>query len=183
MLFIRQVVIDQPLFPVTVARVAHLFITEESMETAGQLETWNPKSGENAVIIQTKPAGGSLTIADGPRLMEAYWEGRVRMTRPLELASTVCIEPVPEELSEDERLRMDRRRQIEYYNALGQKVGGLPDWIQGDETPVGWRLLLQMHDYPWVGGTSIDTNWNFGTGSCYVFISPDYCQGILLWQC
>jgi hypothetical protein len=185
MLFIGQVVIDQPLFPVKTPRLAYLFITEEIETNCGQLETWDARSGENAVVIQDASAGRQPAIIDGPRLRETYWEDGVTMTRPLELAVTVCIEPIPGELSDDERylLQMDRRRGIEYYNALGQKVGGVPDWIQGDEMPEGWRLLLQMNDCPWVDGESIQTNWNFGMGSCYVLISPDCSEGILLCQC
>ena len=185
MLFIGQVVIDQPLFPVPTPRIAYLFITEDTETTAGQLATWDPNSGENAIVIQELSAGRRLAIVDGPRLKETYWKGAVRMERPLELAATVCIEPVPAELSDEERyhLMMDRRVEIEYYNALGQKIGGTPDWIQGDEAPEGWRLLLQMHDYPWVDGESLQTSWNFGTGSCYAFISPDCLEGILIWQC
>jgi hypothetical protein len=34
-----------------------------------------------------------------------------------------------------------------------------------------------------MGGESLQTNWNFGAGSCYVFISPDCAQGAMLWQC
>ena len=181
--FIGQVVIDQPLFPVETPRIAYLFMTEWT-ETKAGLVTWDPKKW-GAVIIQDVSAGRQPTIVDGPRLRETYWEGSNQMTRPLELAATVCIEPIPAELSDDERylLLMDRRRKIEYYNALGQKVGGVPNWIQGDEMPEGWRLLLQMNQYPWVDGESIDTNWNFGTGSCYALISPDCSEGILLWQC
>jgi hypothetical protein len=57
MLFIGQVVIDKRLFPVEEHRLAYLFITEEDDETVGQLETWNPSSGENAVIIQKVGTG------------------------------------------------------------------------------------------------------------------------------
>lgn len=191
MLFIGQVVVDQPLFPVKTPRIAYLFITEVDETNVGQLATADPNGGENAVVIQDLYPSRQAAIIDGPRLMETYWEGTVRMKRPLELSATVCIEPVPAglsdeaELSDEERyrLRMDRPYAIEYYNALGQRVGGVANWIQGDEMPEGWRLLLQMHDYPWVDGESLQTSWNFGTGSCYVLISPDCSAGILLWQC
>lgn len=150
-----------------------------------ELWTFDPKSGENAVVIQDASAHRQTAIVDGPRLSETYREGGVRKTRPLELGVTVCIEPIPAELSDEEEylLRMDRGRGMEYYNALAQKIGGVPDWIQGDQMPQGWRLLLQMGEYPWVDGESIQTNWSFGSGSCYVLISPDCREGILLWQC
>jgi hypothetical protein len=185
MLFIGQVVIEQPLFPLKTPRIAYLFITEVTEINVAQLWTFDPKSGENAVVIQDASARRQPAIVDGPCLMETYLECRIRMTRPLELAVTVCIEPIPAELSDDEHylLQMDRRRGMEYYNALGQKVGGVPDWIQGDEMPEGWRLLLQMSEHPWVDGEALQTNLNFGRGSCYVLISPDCSEGFLLWQC
>jgi hypothetical protein len=68
-------------------------------------------------------------------------------------------------------------------HALNQKVGGEAYWIQGDETPKGWRLLLQLGEYPVMDGASVDPTWNFGTGSAYVFISPDCWKGVFLAQC
>jgi hypothetical protein len=182
MLFIGQVVIDRPLLPVDERRIAYLFITEDDEETVGRLETWSPNSGENAVIIQKVGACPALTIGDGPRLMETYWKNRVRKSRPLELSAEVVIEPAPD-ISYDDTLQWDESRRIEYFNEQGQVIGGEPDWLQADEGPAGWRLLLQMPSCPWVDGASLDTNWNFGTGNCYVLVSPDCSEGILLWQC
>lgn len=183
MLFIGQVVISRPLFAVEAPRIAYLFITEDTQETVGLLETWSPDSGENAVIIQAPSVGRPPTIIPGRTLKETYWEAGTRMTRPLELAATVSIEPVPADVPADEVLEWDSAQRIEYENGRGQQVGGIPDWIQHDEGPEGWQLLLQISDYVFVAGETIQTNWNFGTGSCYVMISPDYEEGILLWQC
>lgn len=182
MLFIGQVVIESPLFPTNTPRIAYLFITEDTEENAGQIETWDPRAGENAVIIQTPAADRAPVIIDGPHLTESYWVGFDRKDAPLELATTVSIEPIPDESIRDE-IRLDRDRAIVYFNEQGQKIGGIPDWIQTDEMPEGWRLLLQLGHNPWVESQAIDTNWNFGTGTCYVVVSPDYSEGILLWQC
>src|SRR5262249_48330321 len=151
-------------------------------KTAGQLQTWDPNSGENAVVIQKVRRQPTLRIGDGPRLMETYWENRVPKSRPLELSAEILIEPM-RDVSDEEAGQWDERRRIEYFNEQGQVIGGAPEWIQADEAPEGWRLLLQMHDYPWVNGESVQTNWNFGTGRCYVLISPDCSEGIFLWQC
>jgi Domain of unknown function (DUF1963) len=182
MLFIGQVVIARPLFPVETPHLAYLFITENPA-----VETWDPKSGENAVIIQSISTTRHPTIIEGPSLREFYWVGSVRKTRAVELSAVVKIEPVPPEIPYEEVSLWDRPRQVEHYNALEplqQRIGGgSPDWIQGDEAPEGWRLLLQMRDYPRVNGKVLEVSWNFGTGSCYVLISPDCSRGILLWQC
>lgn len=181
MLFIGQVVIARPLFPVETPCVAYLFITENPA-----VETWDPQSGENAVIIQSASTTRQPTIIEGPSLRETYSEGSVRMTRALELSANVRIEPIPPEIPFEEVSQWDWPRQIGYYAALEptqQKIGGRPDWIQSDEAPEGWRLLLQISNFPWVNGNALDVSWNFGTGKCYVLISPDCSRGILLWQC
>lgn len=180
MLFIGQVVLNSPLFPVDEPRIAYLFISADNDSS------WDPNSGENAVIIQkmedkegrTRPTIG----ATGPRLEETYWERGVAKSRPLELSAEVVVEPMRRVL-ESEIAQWDEQRRIEYFAERGQAIGGEPHWIQADECPEGWRLLLQMSDYPWVDGEALETNWNFGTGSCYVLVSPDFSKGILLWQC
>ncbi|MFN7922546.1 MAG: DUF1963 domain-containing protein [Bryobacteraceae bacterium] len=179
MLFIGQVEIDPRLFPVTDRRIAYLFITDNP-----DLETWDPESGENAVIIQVMQPGHSVTIVKGPTLNEMYWEegDDVGRERPLELAAEVVIEPQPD-LTDEEIDQLDEEAQKEYFSWLGQSIGGKPDWIQNDEVPDGWPLLLQIGEWPRVAGKSIVPTWNFGTGNCYVLISPDCSKGILLWQC
>jgi hypothetical protein len=179
MLFIGQIVVEPLLFPVEPGRIAYIFMTRDEAVDC----TWDPRSGENAVVIQQSSPGRIAAVTDGMRLMEVYWENGVAIRRPLELMATVDIEPAPPEVPYEELSQWDPERQVEYYAARNQKVGGTPDWIQADETPAGWRLLLQLPDFPNVGGESIQTNWNFGTGSCYAMISPDCSEGIVLWQC
>jgi hypothetical protein len=179
MLFIGQIVVEPRLFPVEPGRIAYIFMTSDEAVDG----TWDPRSGENAVVIQQTSPGRKATTTEGTRLMETYWANGVALTRPLELIATVSIEPDLPDVPYEELSQWDPERQLEYYAARGQRIGGTPDWIQSDESPAGWRLLLQLPDYPKVGRESIQTNWNFGTGSCYAMISPDCSEGIVLWQC
>jgi uncharacterized protein YwqG len=60
------------------------------------------------------------------------------------------------------------------------KVGGTPDFLQGEEYPQGgpWRLLLQLDS------SSVPFHVNFGdAGVGYAFISQDGTVGKFLWQC
>jgi hypothetical protein len=181
LLFIGQIVIDPRLFPVDPGRIAYLFMTGGN---AGKLGTWSPNSSESAVIIQQISPHRKTTIIEGPRLMESFWEGTVRMERPLELMATVNIEEaIPEDDADEIFFGRGEDLWKDYLTGINQKIGGEPNWIQGDETPDGWRLLLQLPESPKVNGRSVETNLNFGTGSAYVFVSPDYSQGVLLWQC
>ncbi|MBY0240670.1 MAG: DUF1963 domain-containing protein, partial [Burkholderiaceae bacterium] len=62
----------------------------------------------------------------------------------------------------------------------GNKVGGAPIFLQGDEFPDegAWRLLLQLDS------VNVPFSVNFGdAGIAYAFIDPAGQTGKLLWQC
>jgi len=88
-------------------------------------------------------------------------------------------QPIKEE--EAERCNWDERHQESYFNALqGNKLGGTPGFMQGDEFPsqAPCQLLLQLDS------TSVPFYINFGdAGIGYAFISEDGCLGKFLWQC
>ncbi|WP_321477596.1 DUF1963 domain-containing protein [uncultured Paludibaculum sp.] len=180
MLFLGQVALNPRLFPAGSGRIAYLFMTGGEPR---DLATWDPDSGENAVVIQNSSPGRAPTIIEGPRLVEAYWVEGVARWKPLELAATVCIEEDRPEIPCEEVSEWPCDRRSEYYGSRSQRVSGTPDWIQDDAMPAGWQLLLQVPDYPRVDGDVIQTNWNFGTGVCYAMISPDCTEGIIRWQC
>lgn len=51
-----------------------------------------------------------------------------------------------------------------------------PEWLQGDETPEGYKFLLQVSSHE--SGLNIGD----GYGTVYIFISNDEKQGKVLWQ-
>jgi uncharacterized protein YwqG len=62
----------------------------------------------------------------------------------------------------------------------GNKVGGTPGFIQGDQFPDGgpWKLLLQLDS------DDVPFYVNFGdAGVGYAYISEDGRKGKFLWQC
>ena len=62
----------------------------------------------------------------------------------------------------------------------GNKIGGTPIFLQGDEfsSEADWLLLLQLDS------TQVPFSVNFGdAGVAYAFIDPEGSQGKLLWQC
>jgi len=86
------------------------------------------------------------------------------------------------DVSDEEAWQWDERRRIEYFNEQGQVIGGEADWIQAEEGPEGWRLLLQMHDYPWVNGAVSSNKLEFSAlaaATClFLRIAPKvFCFG------
>ncbi|MEV4703372.1 hypothetical protein [Actinoplanes sp. NPDC049316] len=81
--------------------------------------TWEPESGENAVIVQ--PGAGAPPFVTAAPLHEGP-----------SLPGTDHL-PVEDTLADDE--------------VPWQFLGGEPVWLQGDETPgEGWRLVGQITD-------------------------------------
>jgi uncharacterized protein YwqG len=131
-------------------RLGYLFMTEdEDRHVDG---TWEPESGENALIVQ--PGGrvpAFLEVVDtatGPSLRLGGDEAELAIdVAPAEPATT------------------------------SNRLGGEPEWLQGDETPAdGWRLLVQLDS-----STDLFTV-DFGEGVGYGFVSPDGAEGRFVWQ-
>lgn len=152
MRFICQILLDNRLFPDGENKVAYIFMTDEEDFVNG---TWEPDSGENAVIIQSfSNTSQHNTVKDslvGPTL-EAEYEVKCSF-----------VQENPEGSEE-----------------YGNKIGGEPDFIQGEEYPdgEGWQLLLQLDS------TETPFEINFGdAGIGYAFINKDCTEGKFLWQC
>lgn len=150
--FICQILLDNKLFPGGKNKIAYIFMTDGEDFVDG---TWEPDSGENAVIIQTISDNIQHNTASdllaGPTLEAEY---------------KVECEFAQESLEGEE----------EY----GNKIGGEPDFIQGEEYPDGggWQLLLQLDS------TEVPFEVNFGdAGIGYAFINKDCTEGKFLWQC
>ena len=161
--FIGQVVIDPNLFPEAAGQVAYLFMSSEE-----DAQTWDPDSGDNAVIIQ--PGTPRLHVKvepsnQGPTLMEEEFEAQGRTKEE-------PYQVVPDLLDED--------AYKDYFRQLGgNKIGGTPLFVQAEEYPKGFdRLLLQLVS------TKLPFDINFGdSGTGYLFIDSKGTQGRFLWQC
>jgi len=149
------------------AQMAYLFMTDHD----DVHETWDPEGGENAVVLQPGVyPGPTLPLAVGPalyRMVEDHTSNR-RFPVPCEYAVTLEPGDDPEEVTPD----VDA--------AQGNKVGGVPRFIQGREYPSGapWRLLLQLDS------VEVPFEVNFGdAGVGYAFLSADGTVAKFLWQC
>lgn len=180
MRFICQIAIDPDLFGSISPKMAYIFMTAGDDYVDG---TWEPDSGENAVILQ--PVYTSLPVkplAEGPTLhqmVKKMFKKRL-VPQPCEFAvKTTCSED-PESVPEDERAEWSQGKWEEYASILdGNKIGGTPIFMQGDEFPGpgSWRLLLQLDS------TRVPFSINFGdAGIGYAFISEDGTTGKFLWQ-
>ncbi len=161
--FVGQIAIDPNLFPGAQGKVAYLFMSLEE-----DAETWDPDSGDNAVIVQPGVPRAHVKVdstSEGPTLLEKEFEVEGRTKEE-------AYQVMPDLLDED--------AYKEYFRQLGgNKIGGTPLFVQGDEYPKGFeRLLIQLDS------KKLPFEINFGdSGTGYLFINTDGSQGKFLWQC
>ncbi|RCS59473.1 DUF1963 domain-containing protein [Parvibium lacunae] len=181
MTFIGQIVIPSELFTQADGQCAYLFIADSD----GSLPTWEPESGENAVIIQSPHALFSpptfltlSSLATGPTVLtkaHGAETDRVELFIP-----TFDLQMEPQFHTQAQRAILDDESAKAYDHAMwGNKIGGQPWFIQGDEYPIGdtWQLLAQLDE------CALPFYVNFGTGYAYIFINETLNEGRLLWQC
>lgn len=180
MQFICQIPIDSGLFPDVGEATAYLFMTASEN---GQ-ETWAPDAGENAVVIV--PRGEliqSLTVGDAPRLcsMVKKWWKKTLVPETCTFSGKLTITEDPTFIPESTLIKMPEEQAKAYRESLrGNKLGGTPGFLQGDELPIPepWHLLLQLDS------AQIPFWINFGdAGIGYAFINRVGTQGKFLWQC
>jgi hypothetical protein len=180
MRFIGQVALDARLFGRIDGRMAYLFMTDDEEDVDG---TWKPDGGENAVIIQP---GDLLVpvreIAEGPTLYRmASGCGNNLAQEACEFLVRLAEDEDPEFVPEGDRWRGDWALMEAYHKKLvGNKLGGTPGFLQGDEFPGDefHRLLLQLDS------TRVPFWINFGDcGIGYAFLSRSGRSGKFLWQC
>jgi uncharacterized protein YwqG len=140
----------------------------QCQNSPGMCDEWDAESGGNAAIRVPERGRSPLAIPEGDTLLGG--ESRLRFRQ---------YEPIHGETSDDA-----------YCAALDEagshvvgKIGGVPVWVQGDETPVckcgsAMTFVCQLEAH---GGGGI----NFGdAGSGYAFACSK-CAGSarFLWQC
>lgn len=179
MQFICQIPYDSALFPGTINAVAYLFMTHGDGDN-----TWLPDGGENAVIIVPQDKlTGSVTVGDTPRLhkmVKPFWGSRLN-TKSVEFSAKLSFSEDPAFVAEEKLSALPDQEADAYQKALtGNKLGGTPGFLQGDELPFAdsWHLLLQLD------ATTVPFWINFGdAGVGYAFINRQGTEGKFLWQC
>ena len=181
MRFICQIALSAELFGSNAPRMAYIFMTDGEDYVDG---TWEPDGGENAVILQ--PGTTSLRVerlTEGPtlyRMVKKLLKERL-VPESCEFAVLGLVDNDPEYVPESERADWSEEKWERYAGALdGNKIGGTPIFMQGDEFPGpgSWKLLLQLDS------TKVPFFVNFGdAGIAYAFLSEDGHTGKFLWQC
>jgi hypothetical protein len=179
MQFICQIPLGPDLFPGAAEGVAYLFMTSGDGD-----ETWVPDGGENAlVIVPRERLTNSLTVGDAPRLcrMVKKWWSKKLIPEACSFSAKLTRSEDPAFIPGHKLMDMPDEQTDVYWEALkGNKLGGVPLFLQGDELPVPepWHLLLQLDSAQvpfWI---------NFGdAGMGYAFMNRAGTEGMFLWQC
>ncbi len=180
MQFIGQIRLDPPLFMGGAGRMAYLFMSGDDEYVDS---TWEPEGGENALVIQPGLYDGpSAPLVTGPtlyRLVEQP-EQNHHAREPVEFGIESHLVQEPDYQSPEEREGWTPAAYEAYAQALGgNKIGGAPSFLQGDEFPPGatWRLVLQLDS------AAVPFFVNFGdAGVGYAFIDESERLGRFLWQ-
>jgi hypothetical protein len=181
MRFIGQIALDADLFGNVDGCMAYLFMTDGDDYVNG---TWKPDGGENAVVVQ--PGDCLVTtqaLAEGPTLYRMVSRpGHYRLVpEPCEFAVRLARSEDPDFVPDEHRWQVDEETNRKYCEAVdGNKIGGTPGFLQGDEFPGDEfrTLLLQMVS------TRVPFCVNFGDcGMGYAFLSQGGRSGKFLWQC
>ncbi|MEM0915592.1 MAG: DUF1963 domain-containing protein [Planctomycetota bacterium] len=166
------------------ARWGYLFMTDPEDDYVDG--TWEPEFGENCFVIgEDDSLGIEMTAkATGPSLYRMVGQpGATRLkAKPAEFGVNLESREEPAFLPEAEIFALSQDQQDAYAKATeGNKIGGTPNFLQGDEFPGNaddWLLVLQLDS------ASLPFSINFGdAGIGYAFVSRDGLRGRFLWQC
>ena len=186
--FVAQVRLDPELFGNQQETMAYLFVADSVWSE----DTWDPDSGESAVVVQPGdlPAVPTVARREGPMLHHLCNERGGPEPAPAESCEFGAlaipgVDPAP--VSTETVRRWNADPWLEYQEkaagALGTprgiKVGGdayfYRDW-PAELPPDRWRLLLQID-----GGLPFFLN--LGTdGIGYVLIRNDLRAGVFFWE-
>lgn len=179
-MFICQISLEPEIFGDVQGKIAYIFMTEDEHNP----DTFDPNSGENAVIIQ--PGGlcdvETKSLFTGPTLSGSIEKDGAGSWQAVELSVSLEAGEDPDFIDDETQWEMDEETRDKYVEAVsGSKIGGTPGFLQYAEFPDegNWNLLLQL-DPP-----ADDLFYiNFGdAGIGYAFISEDGTKGKFLWQC
>ena len=180
MQFICQIPFGPELFTGVAESVAYLFMTC-SGEVGG---AWLPDGGENAlVVVPRERVTASFTVGEAPRLsrMVKKWWKKVLVPEVCVFEGSLTPSDDPVFVPESRLLELPETEATAYREAVtGNKLGGTPGFLQGDELPFPepWHLLLQLDS------ATVPFWINFGdTGIGYAFLNGDGTKGKFLWQC
>lgn len=175
MRFIGQIKLEEKLFGTKKAQMAYLFYSEGIDDNT---DTFEIEGGENAVILQ--PGTPLVPVVDnkvGPRIEDIHDE-----SKKCEFEVTLTYKEEPSFIPEHELWELPDKESEKYYKATkGNKLGGVPNFIQADEFPDNspWQLLMQMDDEVLPDNCHL----NFGVGVAYAMINPDGTKARFFWQC
>jgi uncharacterized protein YwqG len=180
MRFIGQIALEFELFGSIPGRMAYLFMTDD----ASVDNTSESNGGENALIIQ--PGNNEIRtepLRKGPTLYRMVKKlfGAINVPEALEFGVQLTPDEDPEWLNESAEFGLPQE-ELEARNKslCGNKIGGVPGFLQGDEFPDDgvWKLVLQLDS------GSVPFFVNFGdAGIGYAFMAEDGSRGKFLWQC
>ena len=134
----------------------------------GMCDDWDPSSGGNQALIVPAGLASAVVPGEGVTLLGAV--------------SAVAYADVEGDYDEArERWARHENRPLE--QVLGQ-LGGIPSWIQADETPIcpacreQMTFIAQLEE-----GHEYQTAANFGGGGCaYAFACEPCKEAAFLWQ-
>jgi hypothetical protein len=181
MSFIGQIALDKDVFGDIEGKMAYLFISERRALRGPY--TFEPDSGENAVIVQ--PGNNTIhttrPLNEGPRIYSLeksrnllqFWRQK-RIYREYGVSIAKRDDPVLLDWNEEEP------EPIVPYEINDCKVGGSPVWIQDQAWPYPHckRLLVQLV------GSKFPFHLALGdAATLFAFLSSDGQSGKLIWQC
>lgn len=175
MRFIGQIKLEEKLFGEKEAQMAYLFYSEGIDDNT---DTFEIEGGENAVILQPgAPLVPFVEQMTGLSIVDIHDE-----KTKCEFNVDLTYSEDPEFIPEYDAWELPEKENEKYYNAIGgNKIGGVPGFIQADEFPdnTPWQLLLQMDDEC----LTENCHLNFGVGIAYAMINPEGTKARFFWQC
>ncbi len=178
MTFVGQIALDAKMFPGSHAKMAYIFLSDGDDLPYG---TWDPDSGENAVVLQPggKVAVKTVDKATGPTEPTQIDSPSGDRVEYRDTAYRVVSTPHADAPFEtDQQLSsLSSTDQDNYFDSLlVDKIGGTPGFLAGAEFPCSaQRLIVQLGDPPF------DINLADG-GEAYVFMNANGTIGKFIIQ-